>query len=93
VNVPFDPVTRPLVVVPSPQLMVAVKLDAVSRLLVSVNVATLVVLDSATPSVAVFSTTWPASPPTFAVLLAVAVAVPGASSDKVTETAFWPVVA
>jgi hypothetical protein len=48
-NVPLDPVTRPLVVVPSPQLMVAAKLDAVSLLLLPVNVATLVVLDTPHP--------------------------------------------
>ena len=51
----------PLVVVPSPQLMVAVKADAVSLVLVSVNVATVVVPGSATPSVAAVRLTWPAS--------------------------------
>ena len=62
------------------------------RSLTSVNVATVVVLGSATPSVAAVSLIWPVSPTTFAVLDAVAVTVPvpDASSDKVTETAFWP---
>jgi hypothetical protein len=90
VKAPFEPVTLPVVVVPSPQLMVAVKLDALSLLLVSVNVATLVVLGSATPSFAAVRLVWPASPATFAVLDAVAVAVPGASSVKVTVTASRP---
>jgi hypothetical protein len=86
VNDPLDPETAPVVVVPSPQLIVALKVDAVSLVLGSVNVATVVVLGSATPSVAAASLIWPASATTFAVLDAVAVAVPGASSDKVTET-------
>jgi hypothetical protein len=37
VNAPFDPETVPAVVVPSPQAMVAAKLDDVSLVLVSVN--------------------------------------------------------
>ena len=51
-NEPFAPVTVPAVVVPSPQLMVAVKSAAVSLVLVSVKVATVVLVVSATPSVA-----------------------------------------
>jgi hypothetical protein len=43
VKTPFEPDTVPLVVVLSPQLMVAAKFDAVSLVLVSVNVATVVV--------------------------------------------------
>ena len=60
-NAPAEPLTVPAVVVPSPQLMVAVKSLAVSLPLLSVNVATVVLAGSAVPSVAALSTTVPAS--------------------------------
>jgi hypothetical protein len=52
VNKPFAPLTVPAIVVSSPQSIVAVKALAASLVLVSVNVAIVVVLASAIPSVA-----------------------------------------
>ena len=79
----------PAVTKPSPQLIAAVKLPAVSLRLVSVNVATVVLLATAVPSVAELNVTCPAScADTLAVL--VAVAVPGASSVNVTVTVSVP---
>src|SRR5207302_7801313 len=55
-NEPLDPDTMPVVVVPSPQLIDAVKSLAASLVLESVNVATVVLDASGTPSVAWLST-------------------------------------
>ena len=60
-NEPFEPVTVPLVVIPSPQLMDAVNPPAVSVVSLSVKVATVVLDASATCSVAWANTTEPAS--------------------------------
>jgi hypothetical protein len=59
VNDPLAPTTVPVVVVPSPQSMVAVKLPAVSVAVPSVKLATSVVVGSAVPSVAVTRSNWP----------------------------------
>src|SRR5216683_3920071 len=59
VNDPFDPTTVPVVVVPSPQSIVAVKALAVSVKLLTVKLATSVLLASATPSLAEPRSIWP----------------------------------
>ena len=79
VNVPLEPVTEPVELVPSPQLIVAVNWVAVSLVLASVNVA--MVPEKVWPSMAVTDTAVTVKPAlaTSAVLLAVAVTVPGVS--------------
>jgi len=105
VNDPPEPVITTgfglevVLVVPSPQLMLALKALAASPLLVSVKVATVVELGSASPSTAEVSAIWPLNWPatcagtTCAVLIALAAAVPGASSVTVTVTVSCPTFA
>ncbi|MGH3265988.1 MAG: hypothetical protein ACRDNS_28805, partial [Trebonia sp.] len=89
---PLPPLIVPAELVPSPQLMVAVKPAVVSAVSASVKWATVVLGGSAVPSVAALSWIIPASDPlaTTALLWAMAVAVPGASSVRVTVTASVP---
>ena len=88
-KVPAPPLTVPGVVVPSPHSIVAVKLAAVSPPLLSLKVATGVLLGSAVPSVAAVSTIWPAKL-IVAVPIADLLAVPGASSATVTLRMSFP---
>src|ERR1700737_1388548 len=91
-NDPFDPPMVPGEVSPSPQAMVAVKPVARSARLPSVKPATTVPGASATRSVADVSNSWPINPME-AVLMAVAVAAPGAGSFTVTVMVSWPALA
>lgn len=82
--------TVPVVIVPSPQLIDAMKSPRTSLRLVSVRVASVVVAASAVPSTGEIATSDPVSfgagLVTSAVLFAVAAAVPGGSSVSVTVT-------
>jgi hypothetical protein len=57
VKFPLPPLIAPAELVPSPQLIVAVKPEAVSAILLSVKLAIVVLDPSATPSVALVSCT------------------------------------
>ena len=93
VNDPDAPVTVPTVVVPSPQSMLAVKEAAVSRLLLSLNVATCVLAGTAAPSLMLIDAPETGARPMSAVLPTLAKAVASGlfgSSVTVTEIASWP---